>query len=211
MLAMGSLGHPEERTNSGKNLDSKIYIKEKRRHMAELFLMREVIIVGYMKMEYIKDEQELMWLRIRRMAILGRRDHLIAICPEEYIPVRRHALLPVNYVENIEKRQGWVMQKWRAFLDLGEKQIPPPLKIFRQTNLPPHAHKPQPPQSLEILPSPLPLPSVEAETLGDGQIESEGNSLEALARDDKTGKLVKCNPSGSVLRLRHHFNELVRV
>ena len=180
--------------------------------MAKLVLMREVIIVGYMEMKYIKDEQELMRLRIRRRAILGRRDHLIASCPEEYIPVRRHAPLPVNYVENIEKRQGWVVQNRRAFLDLGEKQIPPPVKIFRQTNLPPHVHKSQPPQSLENLPSPSPpLPSVEAETLGDDQIESEENSLEALAGDDKTGKLVKCNPSGNILDLKHHFNDLVRV
>ena len=99
--------------------------------MAKAVLMREVIIVGYMKMEYIKDEQELMWLRIRRMVILGRRDHLIASCPKEYIPVRRHASLPLNYVENIEKRQGWVMQEWRAFLDLSERTIPPSLTIFR--------------------------------------------------------------------------------
>ena len=209
MLAMGGLGHPKGGTNSGKNLDSNI--KEKRRHMAKLVLMREVIIVGYMKMEYIKDEQELMRLRMRRMVILGRRDYLIASCPKEYIPVRRHAPLPLNYVENVEERQGWVMQEWRAFLDLSEKQIPPPPKIFRQTNLPPHVHKSQPPLSLEILPSPPPLPSVEAETLGDDQIESEGNFLEALAGDDKTGKLVKCNPSGSIIRLKHHFNELVRV
>ena len=104
------------------------------------------------------------------------------------------------------------MQEWRAFLDLSEKQIPPPLKIFRQTDLPPHVHKSQPPQSLENLPLPSPpLPSVEAETLGDDQVESENNSLEALAGDDKTGKLVKCNPSESILRLKHHFNELARV
>ena len=33
MLAMGGLGHPEERTNSGKNLDSKFYKKgEKEAH-----------------------------------------------------------------------------------------------------------------------------------------------------------------------------------
>ena len=165
MLAMGGLGHPKGGTNSVKSLDSNI--KEKRRHMANLVLMREVIIVEYMKMEYIKDEQELMRLSRRRMVILGRRDHLIASCPKEHTPVRRHAPLPLNYVENVEKRQGWVMQELRAFLDLSEKQIPPPLKIFRQTNLPPHVHKSQPPQSLEILPSPPPLPSVEAETLGD--------------------------------------------
>ena len=104
------------------------------------------------------------------------------------------------------------MQEWRAFLDLSDKQIPPPLKIFRQTDLSPHVHKSQPPQSLENLPSPSPpLPSVEAETLWDDQIESEESSLEALADDDKTGKLVKCNPSESIFRLNHHFNELIRV
>ena len=72
--------------------------------MAKPVLMREVIIVGYMEMEYIKDEQEIIWPRIRRMLILERRDHLIATCPKEYIPVRRHASLPLNYVENLEKR-----------------------------------------------------------------------------------------------------------
>ena len=71
-------------------------------------MIREAAIERYIEVEYTRTEEELIWLRIRRRAVLERRRHTIAGCPEEYIPVFRHASLPPNYVENVEKRRDWV-------------------------------------------------------------------------------------------------------
>ena len=70
------------------------------------------------------------------MIILEQRKHKTAGCSKEYIPVRRHAPLPPNYVENIKECQDWVMQAWRSSPDLSKKKIPPPLKICSQTHPP---------------------------------------------------------------------------
>ena len=95
----------------------------------------------YVEVKYTRVEEELMRLRIQRMAIRERREHGIAGDPEEYMPVCWHTPLPLNSVENLEKRQNWVMQAWRSFLDFNEKQIPPPLKMFLQTHLPLPIHE----------------------------------------------------------------------
>ena len=68
------------------------------------------------------------------MIILEQRKHQVAGCSKEYIPVRRHAPLPPNYVENLKGCWDWIMQAWRSSPDLSKKQIPLPLKIFPQTH-----------------------------------------------------------------------------
>ena len=108
-----------------------------------------------------------MRLGIRRMAIVERRKHEIGGCPEEYIPVRRHATLPPNCVEYLEKRRYWVMQALRSFPNLSEKHISPPLKMFLSTHLSLPVHESQPLPSPEIPPSPSSLPSAEPDLLGD--------------------------------------------
>ena len=54
MLARDALGLPEGGTNSGKSLDSIVCTKQKRRQMEKLILMREVIIMRYIKVEYTR-------------------------------------------------------------------------------------------------------------------------------------------------------------
>ena len=49
--------------------------------MEKLVLIREVIIERYIKVEYIRFEEELMRLRIQTVAILEWRKHEIAGCP----------------------------------------------------------------------------------------------------------------------------------
>ena len=128
-----------------------------------MVLIREVIIERYIKVEYTRVKEKLVWLRIRSMAILEQRKHEIAGCPEECIPVCRHARLPLNYVENLAERWDWVMQSGRSFSNFSEYQIPPLLKILLQMNLPLRVRESQPSQSPKILPSPSPLLSAESE------------------------------------------------
>ena len=49
--------------------------------------MSKGIIKWYIRIQYLKVKKELMQLRIQRVSILERREHKIAGCPEEYIPV----------------------------------------------------------------------------------------------------------------------------
>ncbi|CAN0174152.1 unnamed protein product, partial [Ascophyllum nodosum] len=68
-----------------------------------------------------------------------------------------------------------------------------------------------PPPPPKIRPSPPQPPSAESSSLGNDQIASEVNSLEALVGDE-TGKLgERWSPSVRDLRLSHHLKELVRM
>ena len=50
--------------------------------MGKLVLMREVIIERHIKIKYINVEEELMWLRTRKLAFLEQREYEIAGCLE---------------------------------------------------------------------------------------------------------------------------------
>ena len=65
-------GLPEQDVDSGNNMVS-TYTEEKRRQTGKLVLMGEVSIERYITIEYINFKEELMRLRIQRMAILQQR------------------------------------------------------------------------------------------------------------------------------------------
>ena len=106
--ALGLL--PKEGAHSGKSEGITAYTEDKKSQIGKLGWIREAVIERYIEIEYTKTEEELIWLRIRRGAILERRRHKIAGCPEEYVPAFRHAPLPPNYVEKLEKRRDWAFK-----------------------------------------------------------------------------------------------------
>ena len=110
--------------------------KEKTKQLGKRVLVHKVIVKRYKEIGYIKGKEELMWLRLRRVSVLEHREYEIAGCPGEYIPARRHAPLPPNFVENFEKRRNSFIQAWRSFPVLSKKQFPSPLEMFLQTRLP---------------------------------------------------------------------------
>ena len=55
------------------------------------------------------------------VAVLERREHESAGYLKKYVPLRRHAPLSRNYVENLKKHWGWAIKACRTFPDLCEK------------------------------------------------------------------------------------------
>ena len=106
--ALGLL--PKEGAHSGESEDITAYTDDKKSQMGKLGWIREAVIEWYIKIEYTRTEEELIWLRIRRSAGLERRRHTIPGCPEEYVPAFRHVPLPPNYVEKLEKRRDWAFK-----------------------------------------------------------------------------------------------------
>ena len=111
--------------------------------------------------------------------------------------------LPPAYTEDLDRRTENVLKRRPTCM----QQSSASTAQSSQSKPPENMSQPRP---SEIPPSPNPPLCAEPNLLGDDQIESEVNSLKALA-DNITGNWARRSPNVHLLRSNHHHHELVRV